>query len=162
MLSLPHVGQQIIHILAQKGPMRLDALEQSVAISFNLFYLALDQAVADDRVRLTRENGAYWVSCAPDGHPLSRRLKRPGGKSTLLRILIIGKNCITCRTLFNLVLRAVDVLRIGASVDIHRPIGHREANSPPCHVLVINGKARMIEGDLPKEEEVRTWLEETR
>ncbi len=159
--SIVGIGHRITELLVRKGGMPLDTLEATIGISFNLFYLALDQAVADGRLRLTRKDGAYWVSSEFDGSPHSSGIKRRKGKGGLLRILIIGKNCPICRALFNLVLRAVDVLRVGASVDIHRPIGKREACSPPCHVLVINGEVRTIEGDLPEEDEVRSWLEET-
>ncbi len=153
--------RRIIKLLVNNGPMSLDVLERETGLPFNLFYLAFDEGVAQEHLRLTRENGAYWVTrCTGCPRLIASRRRLTRGESRL-RILIIGENCPTCRGLFALVAGAVDLLRIGATIDIRRPIGKAQAGVRQEHTLVINRQVRRIEGGLPSIGEMRHWIEES-
>lgn len=56
------VSEKILEFVEQKGPISFVELENSLNISYNLVFLALDQMVRDNKVTLHRKGNDYQIS----------------------------------------------------------------------------------------------------
>jgi hypothetical protein len=56
------VSERILEFVEKKGPISFIELENSLNISYNLVFLALDQMVRDNKIALRRKGNDYQIS----------------------------------------------------------------------------------------------------
>lgn len=64
------VSKQILDIVEEKGGISLYDLEQTLDVSYNLIFLAIDNMVANKQVNLKRHGREYFLSGVSRGEKL--------------------------------------------------------------------------------------------